>query len=49
MCIRDRNMFRLGSNAAQLLIEKIETGQSKRITLDNTLVERESTGTAPNR
>ena len=45
----DQNMFRLGSNAAQLLIEKIETGQSKRITLDNTLVERESTGTAPNR
>ena len=43
----DQNMFRLGSNAAQLLIEKIETGQSKRITLDNTLVERESTGPAP--
>lgn len=43
----DQNMFRLGSNAAQLLIEKIESGLSKRITLDNTLVERESTGPAP--
>ena len=43
----EQNMFRLGSNAAQRLIEKIESGQSKRITLDNVLVKRESTGRAP--
>ncbi|MDY4416136.1 LacI family DNA-binding transcriptional regulator [Selenomonas sp.] len=43
----DQNMFRLGSNAAQLLIERIETGQTKRVTLDNTLIARESTGMAP--
>lgn len=42
----DQNMFQLGRTAAQLLIEKIETGQSKRITFYNTVVERESTGTA---
>ncbi len=40
----DQNMFALGSNAAELLIEKIETGKSKRVVLDNVLVERESTG-----
>ena len=39
----DQNMFQLGRNAAQILIEKIETGQSKRITFYNTIVEREST------
>ncbi len=43
----DQNMFRLGSNAAQLLIDKIETGETKRVTLDNVLVARESTGMAP--
>ena len=43
----DQNMFRLGSNAAQLLIERIENGPCKRITLDNVLVKRESTGRAP--
>ena len=42
----DQNMFQLGRNAAQLLIEKIETGQAKRITFYNTIVERESTGPA---
>ena len=45
----DQNMFRLGSNAAQLLIERIENGPCKRITLDNTLIARESTGMAPAR
>ena len=40
----DQNMFALGSNAAELLIEKIESGKNKRIVLDNVLVERESTG-----
>ena len=40
----DQNMFQLGSNAASLLIEKIKGGQSKRITLDNVLITRESTG-----
>lgn len=43
----DQNMFRLGSNAAQLLIERIENGPCKRITLDNVLVKRETTGRAP--
>ncbi len=45
----DQNMFRLGSNAAQLLIEKIQGGRNKRITLENILVERETTGHAPHR
>jgi len=40
----DQNMFALGSNAAELLIEKIKTGISKRVVLDNVLVERETTG-----
>lgn len=40
----DQNMFQLGRNAAQMLIEKIETGQVKRVTLYNTIVERDSTG-----
>ena len=40
----DQNMFQLGRNAAQVLIEKIKTGKSKRITLYNTIIERESTG-----
>lgn len=39
----DQNMFQLGRTAAQLLIEKIETGQTKRQTFYNTVVEREST------
>ena len=43
----DQNMFRLGESAAQLLIDKIETGETKRVTLDNVLVARESTGMAP--
>ena len=42
----DQNMFQLGRNAAQLLIEKIEKGETKRITFYNTIVERESTGPA---
>ena len=42
----DQNMFQLGSNAASLLIEKIQGGQSKRITLDNVLIKRDSTGNA---
>lgn len=42
----DQNMFQLGRTAAQLLIEKIETGESKRMTFYNTVVERESTGPA---
>lgn len=40
----DQNMFQLGSNAASLLVEKIKGGHSKRITLDNILIIRESTG-----
>lgn len=42
----DQNMFQLGRNAAKLLIEKIETGESKRVTFYNSIVERESTGSA---
>ena len=42
----DQNMFQLGRNAAKLLIEKISTGQSKRITFYNSIVERESTAPA---
>lgn len=41
----DQNMFQLGSNAAFLLIEKIKGGSAKRITLDNMLIKRKSTGT----
>ena len=40
----DQNMFMLGSNAAELLIEKIETGRSKKVVLENVLVPRETTG-----
>ena len=40
----DQNMFQLGSNAASLLIERIRGGCSKRIVLENVLVERESAG-----
>lgn len=42
----DQNMFQLGRNAAQVLIEKIEKGQSKRIIFYNTIVKRESTSVA---
>ncbi|MDK2827447.1 MAG: LacI family transcriptional regulator [Clostridium butyricum] len=40
----DQNMFFLGANAAQLLVEKINCGNkfSKRIILNNSLVERET-------
>lgn len=40
----DQNMFFLGSNAAQLLVEKIDCDNkfSKRIILNNSLVERET-------
>lgn len=40
----DRNMFFLGANAAQLLVEKIDCDNkfSKRIILNNSLVERET-------
>ena len=40
----DQNMFFLGANAAQLLIEKINCDNkfSKRIILNNSLVERET-------
>ena len=40
----DQNMFQLGSNAAAVLVEMIHGGQSKRITLENILITRESTG-----
>lgn len=40
----DQNMFQLGSNAAAVLVEMIHGGKSKRITLENTLIVRESTG-----
>lgn len=43
----DQNMFQLGSNAASLLVEKIRGGKSKRVTLDNVLIIRDSTGNAP--
>ena len=42
----DQNMFQLGRTAAQLLIEKIEKGETRRMTFYNTIVERESTGPA---
>ena len=40
----DQNMFFLGANAAQLLVEKIDCNNkfSKRIILNNSLVERET-------
>ncbi len=40
----DQNMFFLGANAAQLLVEKIDCDNkfSKRIILNNSLVERET-------
>ena len=37
-------MFQLGKSAAQLLLENINGGPAKRITLDNVLVPRETTG-----
>ncbi|MCR5756662.1 MAG: LacI family transcriptional regulator [Selenomonas sp.] len=40
----DQNMFQLGENAAQLLMENIRGGHSKRILLDNVLIPRETTG-----
>jgi LacI family transcriptional regulator len=40
----DQNMFALGTNAAELLIEKIQTGKNKKVVLDNVLVERDTTG-----
>ena len=40
----DQNMFQLGKSAAQLLLENINGGPAKRITLDNVLVPRETTG-----
>ncbi len=39
----DQHMFRLGSSAAQLLIERIETGASHQLLLKNDLVLRETT------
>ena len=39
----DQNMFQLGTNAAAVLVEMIHGGQSKRITLENILIVREST------
>ena len=39
----DQNMYQLGSNAAAVLVEMIRGGQSKRITLENILIVREST------
>lgn len=42
----DQNMFVLGTTAAELLIEKIDSGnrESRKIVLENALVERETTG-----
>ena len=40
----DQNMKELGSNAAELLIEKIKTGKNKKVVLTNTFIERETTG-----
>ncbi|SDF95658.1 transcriptional regulator, LacI family [Selenomonas sp. WCT3] len=40
----DQNMFQLGESAANLLIETIRGGKSKRILLDNVLVVRDTTG-----
>lgn len=45
----DQNMFQLGRNAAKLLIEKIEAGESKRVTFYNSIVERDSTGPVKSR
>lgn len=43
----DQNMLQLGSNAVSVLIDCIKGGHSKRITLKNRIVERESTGPCP--
>ena len=40
----DQNMFELGRNAAELLINKINGGRSKTVILNNSLIIRESTG-----
>ncbi len=40
----DQNMFQLGVNAAELIINKIINGQTKRVTLYNSIIERDSTG-----
>ena len=44
----DQNMFHLGTNAATLLLEKIEydNSRSKRIILTNSLIERDTVGPA---
>jgi len=44
----DQNMFHLGTNAANLLLEKIEydNSRSKRIILTNSLIERDTVGPA---
>lgn len=42
----DQNMSDLGSNAAELLLQKINNGQVKRVILYNTLIKRESTARA---
>jgi len=40
----DQNMLQLGRNAVTTLIERIKGGKTQHITLQNTLVDRESTG-----
>ena len=40
----DQNMASLGRDAAELLIEKIETGRNKHIVLENVLIMGETTG-----
>lgn len=43
----DQNMFQLGESAASVLVHRIRTGESRHVTLDNVLVTRESTTSAP--
>ena len=40
----DQNMLQLGKNAANVLIDRINGGEVKRLTLYNSLIERDSTG-----
>lgn len=43
----DQNMYELGRNSAELLLDKISNGQVKRVILYNSLIQRQSTGPAP--
>lgn len=42
----DQNMYELGHKAAEAIIHQIKTGETQDITLENKLIERDSTGPA---